>query len=174
MERILFALAIFSTLSLIIMLAASLFGSDIETDLEIETNSNSSFGFFTIKNLFVYLSIFGWSGLYFNSIDFTIGTTLLFSNVFAILITIAIAALFYVTSKFQVDYSYDLEETIGKIGIVYQRIPKHGIGKVTVNYGGANRECPAYTRTGETECPTGSRVKVLSVNDNFLVVEPII
>ena len=59
---------------------------------------------------------------------------------------------------------------VGNSGTVYTKIPKNGIGQVTININNHLREFEAGSISGD-EIASGEIVKVVSLNGNILLVE---
>lgn len=144
---------------------------DFDGDLDA-SGGDMPFQLFSFRNLVNFLIGFSWGGIsFYNTIHNPVVLVMV-----AVLIGAAFIALFFVIirqlMKLAENNSFQMQETAGKIGQVYIRIPPHqtGRGKVQVSVRGATHELDAIT-DGE-ELASGSSVKVLSVLDgNLLLVE---
>lgn len=69
----------------------------------------------------------------------------------------------------QEEGNYEFWEAEGNVGSVYIPIPKNGIGKITVEVNGYNRELPARSKSGEA-IASGQKVMVLESEEAYLIV----
>ena len=68
---------------------------------------------------------------------------------------------------------FKIEDTIGQEAVVYQRIPRNGVGKISVCVENFAREIDACSN-GHKEVPSFVRVKIINkVDDKTVVVETI-
>lgn len=159
-------IAIFVT---IIFLLQS-FASFADHDSSSHDGDFSVLDLFTFKNLINFLLGFSWSGIAFyskiesKSVLLIIATLIGLSFVFAF---------FYIMSKFlklEEDNTFTIDQTIHQTGTVYLRIPgnKTGRGKVHISINGSLKELDAMTYEDQIE--TGSNVKVMSVENNDLLI----
>lgn len=75
--------------------------------------------------------------------------------------------------KLSEDNTFNLTETVGKVADVYVPIPaqKGGVGKVIISIRGAIHELDAMT---VSQCiPSNTKVKIVSIEDSVLFVEPL-
>lgn len=172
--KIFWYMAIPSSIIFLIMTVLTFIGMDstdgLEADFEGDTESSGgAFQLFTLRNLISFLTVFSWTGIVClkNEMSLTISITL--GLILGFLMVVILSSMFYFISRLQVDYSPDIKNTIGKQAIVYLRIPKNGIGQISVSFGGTSRIVKATAK--ENDCPTGSRVVVTSIESDVLVVE---
>jgi membrane protein implicated in regulation of membrane protease activity len=175
-EQIFWYIAIPSSIVFLIMTVLTFVGMDstdgLEADFEGDTEGSSgAFQLFTLRNLISFLTVFSWSGIICLKNSVSLTGTISISTTLGLIMVLILSSLFYFISKLQVDYTPNIKNTIGSDGLVYLRIPKNGIGKVKVIYGGASRIVNATSK--EYDCPTGSRVKITSEESGLLIVEPI-
>lgn len=64
---------------------------------------------------------------------------------------------------------YKIEDAVGKEATVYQRIPKNGVGKITVSLYDLTHEIDAVSSDGE-ELPSFARVQIIRKSDDKTVV----
>jgi hypothetical protein len=141
-------------------------GGDIDVD--------SGFPIFTIKNFITFLTVFGWSGITFYSLNFKEVTTVIIAAVLGIVVMFIVAALFYFIKSFEQSGTMDLKNAVGLTAKTYIPIPEdeNGSGKIHITFQGSLKEIQAMTK-GE-RIPTGSMVKVVEVfNNNTVIVEKI-
>jgi membrane protein implicated in regulation of membrane protease activity len=148
-------------------------GVDADFDGDI-LDGDAPFQLFSFRNLINFLLGFGWSGITFY--DTIPNATLL--TLIAFLIGAGFVALFFwMMRKVQSlaeDNTFKLADTLQLIGEVYIPIPgdKRGKGKIQVSVKGAAHELDAITE-GSQKIETGSMIRVVSVENNILIVEKI-
>ena len=69
----------------------------------------------------------------------------------------------------QEEGNYEFWEAEGKIGKVYVPIPKDGIGKITIEINGVNREIPARCQSEEA-IGSNEKVVVVQAEEDWLIV----
>lgn len=118
-----------------------------------------------------FVMMFGWTGL---ACQHEFGLSMMPS----ILISFAVGVLtiFITTSIFKAAKKlhssgnvFNIEEAIGKEAFVYQRIPKEGVGKVTISLQNFTHEIDAISLNQE-ELPSFTRVQIIKKLDNHTVV----
>lgn len=120
-----------------------------------------------------FLLFFGWTAILCQS---ELGLTLLSTVVLAILAGIAAVVaiqLLYRSAKNleSAGTVFDIERVLGREAVVYQRIPKGGIGKILVRYHDITYEINAIALE-EKEITSFSRVLILNKkDDNTAIVE---
>ncbi len=144
--------------------------ADFSGDLQ---GVEAPFQMFTLRNLINFMLGFGWAGIaLYNSI-----TNKLLLITIAVLFGLLLVVLFFVIIKqflkLSEDNTFDISKLTGYNGEVYLSIPGHlsGQGKVQISYRGTSHELAAMTM-GEM-IPTGTTVKVASVNQKILIVNKI-
>jgi hypothetical protein len=157
--------------SLLLLSAVSIdFSESLETD-----ESDSFFKIFSIHSFSGFLMIFGWTGLaFFKQFHFPRIHSFLLAFLLGCLMLLIVYYLFKGARQLISRGSlFSVDQTIGKTGIVYHRIPVDGIGKIQVVIDGFLHEIYATTYPGQ-EIPSFSQVHVLAVVDNSCVlVEPL-
>jgi membrane protein implicated in regulation of membrane protease activity len=83
-----------------------------------------------------------------------------------------IGKIFQGASQLQSSGTLQTADAIGSTGTVYLTIPAGGIGRVSINFRNHLREFDATEKNG-AEVPTGTPIRVVQVNANILVVEPL-
>jgi membrane protein implicated in regulation of membrane protease activity len=174
--QIFWYIAIPSSIIFLIMVVLTFMGMDSTDGLEADFDGDSegsqgAFQLFTLRNIISFLTVFSWSGIICLNNSMSLTSTILASIVLGLIMVLILSSLFYFISKLQIDYMSNSKDAIGKKGTVYLRIPENGIGKIIVSYGGANRVIDA--KSNGIECPTGSRVIIISEESGLLVVESI-
>lgn len=174
-EQVLWYIALPSTSVFLVMTLLAFIGIDsteaLEADIEVESSSDNTFEFYTLRNLISFLTTFSWTGIVLLKNNIDLFNTIIISVLFGIIVVLLLSSIFYYFSKLQVDYTPDIKQSIGKEATVYLKIPKNGIGQVITSYGGGNRTVKATSKN--FDIPTGSRVKIISEASGILTVEPI-
>ncbi|MGK0465372.1 hypothetical protein [Clostridium sp.] len=149
-------------------------------DLEINDSAGEvldfkyKFKLFTIRSIVAFFTVFSWTGI--------VATTSGIGKIFTVLIALIsgfvmmyiVSYIYYFLTKFVEDGTMNKKNAINKEGLVYLTIPKgrKGSGKVEVVVQGALRTLDAVT-DGD-DIPTGSKVVVISIaEDKLLLVEKI-
>lgn len=173
-------ISLISSLIFVIQTILTFVGSDAGDGIEADFDSNldgadAPFQLFSFRNLINFLLGFGWTGVsFYDTIP---------NQFVLILVSVAIGSLFVYLffiiikqlMKLSENNSFNINETVHKIGDVYLSIPenKTGKGKVMISIRGSVHELDAMTSSSE-KINTGSIVKVLAVENNqILIVEKI-
>lgn len=182
MDKILYYIAVPSTVALIIQTMLTFLGmgdgGDFESDTldgaEFDSDFEISFEIFTVRNFIAFFTFFSWGALWASSTGtngdgFVIVLGLL-SGFMAMFVS---SALFYFMKKMATSGTMKIKYALGKIGEVYIPIPegKSGTGKIQVLIQGALREVDAVTDS-DVKLETGSSVKVIDLlNESVVVVQ---
>ncbi|MCD2421752.1 NfeD family protein [Niabella pedocola] len=141
--------------------------ADFDGDL---SGADAPFQMFSLRNLINFLMGFGWTGVaFYRSIESKALLTAL-----AVAVGIFFVLLFFFVirqlMKLTEDNTFKAERLIGKSGSVYLTIPEHrsGVGKIQISYNNTSHELLAVTE-GE-RLVSGTRVKVLDIEDRVLIV----
>lgn len=166
-------LAIPVSIIFVIINGLPLFNLDsIDTDVE---HLDSPSDLLSFRNILNFLLGFSWGGIaFYSSVS---------SKWLLFLVAIIIGLIFFYTFKYiiqqflrlQEDNTFKIQDTIGRKGETYLRIPPNrtGMGKVHLLLDGRVKELDAMTDS-ET-IPTGSEIMVLNISDDhILIVAPII
>ena len=129
------------------------------------------FQFFTIRNLFGFFTIFGWSGLAAIHAGQSGMTVIIISTLAGLAMMVLMATLFYYTGKLAYNGTLKLENAVAALATVYLTVPasRSGMGKVNLKVQGAFRELDAITDDAE-ELRTGALVKVTQVLNNQILL----
>lgn len=177
-EKIYWIVAIISSIVLLILIAMTFLGGDVEDmsgdiDADIDGDSGIGFQFLSFKNLMGFFTIFGWSGISCLDSGFSKGATVAISVICGLLMMLAMATLFYYLSKLQSSGTLRLKNALNQIGEVYLTIGanRSKIGKVSISVQGTLRELDALTEE-DNDLHQGDVVKVKEVTENgILIVE---
>lgn len=118
-----------------------------------------------------FLMMFGWSALTCMH-EFNLQGAAAVAIAFAVGVITAIISgfIFKMAKKLRSSGSvFSLEDAIGKEAIVYQRIPKDGVGKVTISLNDLTHEIDAMT-LGEEEISSFIPVQIIKIADDKTVI----
>ncbi len=181
--KILWCIAIASSLIFIIETILTFIGADVEMDMDTDFDmpdggfeGDPSMNLYTFRNLVNFLLGMSWTAILLNEqiaskallmvIAFAVGAVLVF----------AVMMMFKGLSKMQQSGNINVFETaVGCNGKVYLTIPaeRKGTGKVQININNSVREYDALTDS-EEDLKTGTSIKVTEVLDaSTLIVEEI-
>lgn len=148
---------------------------DMDTDIDMSDGDTMDLGgglsLFSIRNLINFMVGFGWGGV---CLAGTVSNTVLLC-IFAILVGAFFVWIFFIikkqTRKLESNGAFDINKCVGKVADVYLRIPagNGGLGKVQISINGSIHEVDAMT--DGAELPSGTKVTVVEVIDNYLKVK---
>lgn len=173
--KIYWGFAIPFTVLFVLQLIWSFFGDtdvpDDTPDADVGGDTGIAFQFFTLKNLIVFFTIFGWTGI--ASVES--GVSELAAVVIAVVAGLAtmalMAALMYFMAKANADGTLRINKAIGETGQVYLPIgsQRRGVGQVQIKVQGALRTLDAMT-DDEADIPTGNFIRVQSIVNNSILL----
>lgn len=189
-EKTLWSIALPASVFFVIQMFATFLGMDGNPDVSADFSGNlnsdadlggpgdtdapgeTPFQLFTLRNFINFLLGLGWGGIAFYPQLGKAGAAIA-GSITGIVLVVLVMLIFRWLSKMTQSGNMNIKNAIGREGEVYLTIPakNSGKGKVHVGIQGALRELDATT-PGEA-IPTGSMVKVTSVNNNILTVEKI-
>lgn len=172
MEKILWFILVPSTTIYLIISFMNLIGiSHSDTDIDSDSDTNPNTQFFTFKNLLSFLVGLSWGSLIgLKELNLSETYSVIYGVLMGGLLTLAQMILFYFITKFDQKQEPSLESALNKQGTCYLEVPGEngGIGKVSVSVNGALKVLPASTDFEKIS--TGSRIKVVSIDNNILKV----
>ena len=181
--KILWCIAIASSLIFIIETVLTFIGADVEMDMDTDFDvpdggfeGDPSMNLYTFRNLVNFLLGMSWTAIILN--DQIASKALLMLIAFAVgaLLVAAVMYMFKWLSKMQQSGNINIfQSAAGCNGKVYLTIPaeRKGTGKVQISINESIREYDALTDS-ETELKTGTAIKVVEVIDSStLLVEEI-
>ena len=179
--KILWCIAIASSLIFIVETILTFIGADVEMDTDIDVadggfEGDPSMNLYTFRNLVNFLLGMSWTAIILN--DQIASKALLMLIAFAVgaLLVAAVMYMFKWLSKMQQSGNINFfQSAAGCNGKVYLTIPaeRKGTGKVQISINESIREYDALTDS-ETELKTGTAIKVVEVIDSStLLVEEI-
>jgi membrane protein implicated in regulation of membrane protease activity len=174
-----FIAVIASTLLLIqtAMAFAGLSHDSVDLHHDVSTghdDTQSHFQLLSIRSLVAFFTMLGWSGIalihakgILNEPILVTTISIVIGSIFAVIV----AGFFYLMTKMVSSGNVNIQEAIGKSATVYLTIPPNmiGIGKVNVIIQNQVRELNAMT--AKELISSGSQVKVVSIQNNTLIVE---
>lgn len=191
MQKIYFCIATPATVLLIVQIILMIIGFsggeadfdgdvdvDVDVDTDVDTDVNDVFdgdpGFrlFTVRGLIAFLTVGGWVGFTFGDSNPTLAVVL--SIVCGVAALVGMAFLLKWLLGLQSSGNISYKAAVGKTADVYLTIPANGqgSGKITVILNESLRELSAKTLS-DTPIKTGTKVKIVDVEDDVLVVESI-
>lgn len=182
LEKVLYYIAVPSTLSLLIQTVLTFIGMGVDSDLggdfgdpgEFDGDFELSFEIFTVRNFIAFFTFFAWGGLWAKSVPSNgDGKVIVLAFISGIIAMFISGGLFYFMKKMTSSGTLQLKYALDKIGEVYIPIPpsKAGTGKVQIVIQGALREVEAITYSNTT-LTTGTSVKVVDLlNESILIVQ---
>ena len=181
--KILWCIAIASSLIFIIETVLTFIGADVEMDMDTDFDiadggfeGDPSMNLYTFRNLVNFLLGMSWTAILLNEQMKSKALLMLIAFAVGAAIVFAVMMMFKWLSKMQQSGNIDLmKDAEGCNGKVYLTIPaeRGGTGKVQITINGAVREYDAMTDS-EQDLKTGKAIKVVEAIDNStLLVEEI-
>ena len=166
-----------ATLIFILILILTIFGSDLDSDVQTGIDSSIAdgdsipFQFLSAKSIVGFFVMFGWSGLGLLSAGVAPFLVILLSIICGLLMMVAMASLFYFMSKLTDNGTLNMKNAIGRLGEVYLTIPanRKGMGKVQLTVQGSIQTLDAITDDPEA-IATSSLIEVLDVIDQQILL----
>ena len=147
-------------------------GSDINIDTG-HLDSDMGFRLLSMHGLSAFFMMFGLVGLALYRQSQAEVIISIIGAVAAGMVSVwAIGKLFQGAARLQSSGTLKTADAVGSTGTVYLTIPAGGTGRVSLNFQNHLREFDATGKNG-TEMPSGTPVRVVKVNANVLVVEPL-
>jgi len=146
---------------------------DVDSDIDSDESFSGAFQLFTFRNFVYFFTMFSWVGIACLNNEMTIFGTIVISTASGTAMMFLVSFLFFSFAKLQTNNTRNIRTSIGKNADVYLTIPEKGsgAGKVVVNISGSNENMNA--RSNGPEFKTGSKVKVINVENGELIVDEI-
>lgn len=181
--KILWCIAIASSLIFIIEIVLTFIGADVEMDMDTDFDvpdggfeGDPSMNLYTFRNLVNFLLGMSWTAILLQEQIASKALLMIIAFVVGALLVFAVMMMFKGLSKMQQSGNIDVyKSAIGCNGKVYLTVPaeRKGTGKVQININNSVREYDALTDS-EDDLKTGTSIKVTEVLDtNTLLVEEI-
>ena len=179
--KILWCIAIASSLIFIVETILTFIGADVEMDTDTEFDiadgsfeGDPSMNLYTFRNLVNFLLGMSWTAILLNNQIASKALLMLIAFAVGALLVTAVMYMFRWLSKMQQSGNINVyKSAVGCYGKVYLTIPaeRKGSGKVQININESVREYDALTDS-ETDLKTGTAIKVVEVIDaSTLLVE---
>jgi hypothetical protein len=176
-EKIFWVIALLFSLMFLIQTILSFVGGDGSdggghADFSVEHDAGMDQGFFTIKNLIAFFTIFGWTGIAMINGGANKVVTIGIALAAGIGVVLMMMFLFRSMGKLRQSGTLQIKNAVGVIAETYLIIPsaRNGFGKVHIKIQGSLHELQAITDDAQ-DIATGKLVKVTSVvNDSILLV----
>ena len=181
--KILWCIAIASSLIFIIETVLTFIGADVEMDMDTDFDiadggfeGDPSMNLYTFRNLVNFLLGMSWTAILLNEQIKSKALLMLIAFAVGAAIVFAVMMMFKGLSKMQQSGNINVfESAVGCNGKVYLTVPgeRKGQGKVQININNSVREYDALTDS-EDDLKTGTSIKVTEVLDaSTLLVEEI-
>ena len=181
--KILWCIAIASSLIFIIETVLTFIGADVEMDMDTDFDiadggfeGDPSMNLYTFRNLVNFLLGMSWTAILLNEQMKSKALLMLIAFAVGAAIVFAVMMMFKGLSKMQQSGNINVfESAVGCSGKVYLTVPgeRKGQGKVQININNSVREYDALTDS-EDDMKTGTSIKVTEVLDaSTLLVEEI-
>ena len=181
--KILWCIAIASSLIFIIETVLTFIGADVEMDMDTDFDvpdggfeGDPSMNLYTFRNLVNFLLGMSWTAILLQEQIASKALLMIIAFAVGALLVFAVMMMFKGLSKMQQSGNIDVyKSAIGCNGKVYLTVPaeRKGTGKVQININNSVREYDALTDS-EDDLRTGTSIKVTEVLDtNTLLVEEI-
>lgn len=148
---------------------------DVASDNVDDVNSDyadaKKFKWLSLQTITGFLMVFGWTAITCqNEFGLHNHTTIVISLSAGIFAALIIRSVFKLANKLRSSGSvFKIEEAVGKEAHVYQRIPKDGVGKISIILNDFTHEIDAISHENK-ELPSFIRVKIIEKSDNKTVV----
>ena len=172
--KILWCIAIASSLIFIVETILTFIGADVEMDTDAEFDiadgsfeGDPSMNLYTFRNLVNFLLGMSWTAILLNNQIASKALLMLIAFAVGALLVTAVMYMFRWLSKMQQSGNINVyKSAVGCYGKVYLTIPaeRKGSGKVQININESVREYDALTDS-ETDLKTGTAIKVVEVID---------
>jgi membrane protein implicated in regulation of membrane protease activity len=151
--------------------------TDLDGDIDVEASGefDSDFTLLSVRSIIAFFTFFGWTGVLILNAGGSTITAVSFAALAGLVAMAIVGYLIYLFSRLSEDGNVDINNALLNVGKVYLTIPAEeaGQGKIHITIDGSMKELNAITKNME-ELPTGSKIRVIEVLDNnILIVEPI-
>lgn len=143
-------------------------GADAE---DADEGSSQNFKWLSKQAITGFLMMFGWIGLAAKrEMGYSAAASMGIAVAAGILAMFITGSIFKIARKLRSSGTvFCIDEAVGKEAAVYQRIPKDGIGKITLSLRDITHELDAISQSGE-EVPSFSPVQIIKKADERTVV----
>lgn len=140
-------------------------------DHDLDDGSAYDFKWLSKQAITGFLMMFGWIGLACQKeFELSLFTSSSIASVFGVLTILITGLIFRLAQKLRSTGTvFRIEEAIGKEAAVYHRIPKEGVGKISVSLRDFTHEIDAISLNGE-EISSFTQVQIVKKADERTVV----
>lgn len=156
----------------LIQLILNLFGVFDSDDLDANDGGDvRKFKWLSLQAISGFLMMFGWTAITCHKeFEFNSLITNLISLTTGLLVIFTTSSIFKVAKKLQSTGNvFKVDDVIGKEALVYQRIPKEGLGKVSVSVQHFTHEIDAISHN-QQEIHSFTRVQIIKKRDDNTVI----
>ena len=175
-NNVLMAISIFSTFLFILKLIIFIFtggDSEVNADFTTETETDTSFTFFSIQSILAFFMGFGWTGLaaatQFNA---TKAVSLIIAFIVGIFFMFCSAYLMFCIKKLNHIVKKDLNELIGKYGKAYTAFEPNGNGQIQIDFNNSLTIIDAINNT-DSKINSFEQIKVDKIEDKTVYISKI-
>lgn len=182
-QQVFWVISIVFSILFLIQFVFSLLGLDFDSEGDADFHTDvaahdftldTDFTLLSVRGIIAFFTFFGWTGVLALNAGLGVLLSLALATLSGIIAMALVAYLIFLFSRLTQEGNLDIRKTIRTTGEVYLTIPanKNGTGKIHIKVEGVFREIEAVT-AGDT-LPTGTKIKVVEVIDeNLLLVEPV-
>jgi len=178
--RVFWGIAIFSTVFFILQTIMTFAGlSDMDTEMDDggdggSHDAHSMMDYFTVRNLVAFFLGFSWCGIVLIEGGSSLGVAIAGGTLMGLALVGITMLILKTLASLKSDGTMSLDNAIGHEGLVTITIPadKHHHGKIGISFQNRYRELEGISE-GSQELAKGTRVKVVAISGNQLVVKTI-
>lgn len=179
--KVFWGIAIFSTVFFALQTIMTFAGlSDMDSEMgdgdnvEGDHAAHSMMDYFTVRNLVAFFLGFSWCGIVLIESGSSLGVAIGGGTLMGLVLVGITMLILKTLASLKSDGTMSLVNAIGHEGLVTISIPadKHHHGKVGISFQNRYRELEGVS-DGQQELIKGTRVKVVAISGNQLVVKPI-
>ena len=146
-------------------------GSEISGDFTGMTDTDASFGLFTIETISAFFMCFGWMGwIAKDYLNYGMKLSLVIAVISGIIGMLFFSWLITQIKKFEHTPKQDINELLNKSGKSYTTFPPNGNGKISIEFCGRLEELDAKNNTNE-EIKSFESIKVVKTENNIIYIE---
>jgi hypothetical protein len=178
--KVFWGIAIFSTVFFALQTIMTFAGlSDMDSDMDDggdvgDHDAPSMMDYFTVRNLVAFFLGFSWCGIVLIESGSSLGVAIGGGTLMGLALVGITMLILKILASLKSDGTMSLVNAIGHEGLVTISIPadKHHHGKVGISFQNRYRELEGVS-DGQQELIKGTRVRVVAISGNQLVVKPI-
>lgn len=145
--------------------------SDTDTGIDIEIDANVPLKLITLRNIITFFTIFSWTGIMGVRHGYSKALTIALGIILGAIVIVILSSVYKLIFKLTESGNINLKNAIGAVGEVYLTVRDNGKkgGKIQVIFQSSLKEVPAITYGRELK--TGTKIKVIGIEGNVLVVK---